>query len=151
MARLTALGRRRDDGRGERFVLAQAIGKINAVNRPITLAVLIPERRFGHAGDVAAHHDFDRERRAALADRYVGVGHGQNMIGDDILGRLKPERCELIEHLPLVRNQAEDAVKGGEPIGRHEDQTLILRVDITHLALGTFAHCVQVRGSQRVG
>ncbi len=71
---VTRFGGGRDDGRGQRVILVQAIGKVDAIDVAFTLAVAIPERGLGDAGNIAAHDHLDGQGCAGAHHCYIGVG-----------------------------------------------------------------------------
>ncbi|MEZ4613575.1 MAG: hypothetical protein R2838_25600 [Caldilineaceae bacterium] len=150
-SRRAALGRGRDDRRGQRVVLAQPVGEVDAVDGALALAVAVPERGLGHAADVTAHDDFDQQRRADAGHGHVGIGRGDQMVADDV-GRLcKPERGQLVEHLALVGHQAEDAIEGRQPVGGDEEEPVVAAVYVAHFAAGLGAEERQIGRPQGKG
>ena len=129
------LGRGRDERGGQRLVLAEAIGQMVSVKHTLAFGVAPPQRRARHAGDVASHHDLDRERSGRDGDERVGIGLGEGVVGDNVAARGEPPTRELVEHLALQRHGRDNTIEGGKPIGGDE-QHLIIRqlVGDAHLA-----------------
>jgi hypothetical protein len=114
---------------------AQAVGEVDAVRPAIALLVETPERGVGHAGDVAADDDLDRQRLRRPRDGDVGIGYVDNVIGHDVACLGKPPGAELVEHLAFVRDQPEDPVKGADAVAGDQHTLVATRVHVTHLAL----------------
>ena len=84
------LGGRRDDVGRQLCVLAQPVGQVVAVDGARAVGVLLPQRRRCDAGDVAADDHLDGQRCGGSADRQVGVGHRDQVVGDDRARLLEP-------------------------------------------------------------
>src|ERR1700683_3609218 len=129
-------------------VFVQACGKPNARNRAGGL-VFLP----GGAGDVAAHHAFDRKHLCALdqhraSTQLVGVFAnrgwvlvhlgGDQMVGDDVGKIIEPEQGKLAEDVPLLGNAGgQNVVEGGDAIGGDKKQLLVAdAIHVAHLAAG---------------
>ncbi len=120
VATVVGLGGGGDDRRVEARVLGETVGQFVAVHHPRAGRVLRPQCGVGDAGDVPPHDHLDRERHGAAGDQHVRIGNRHEVVGDDVTGLLEPPRRELVEHLTLVGHAGDDAVEGGQPIGRDE-------------------------------
>src|ERR1019366_1401067 len=115
---------------------AQSGGQLDAADRTVGL-VLLPAR----AGKIAAHHTLDgdhvgphHQHRAAmqlagiflqLRRVLVHVG-GDEVVGDDALEELEPEKRELRQHSSLLRYAGrQHIVECRDAIGRHEEQMFV--------------------------
>ncbi len=127
-------GRGRDQRLRQRVIFAQAVRQRKAVRAALALGIERPQRGGGHAGDVAAHDDFNRQRRGLAGDRHVGVGRGDEMVVHEVGGLGEPPGAELVEHLPLERNRAQHAVEGGHAVGCHQHAQAAAPVHLAHLA-----------------
>jgi hypothetical protein len=96
-----------------------------AVDLAIAACVEVPERRGGDAGDVAAHDDLDGQRRGFQGDECVGIGHGDDVVGDDVAGVGEPPRRQLVEHLALVGHGGDDAVECRQTVGGDEQTVAV--------------------------
>ena len=65
----------------------------------------------------------------------LGGGHGDDVVGDDVLGALEPELGDAVENLPLQRNRAQDVVESALAISGNEDPLVIQQIHVPHLAL----------------
>jgi hypothetical protein len=131
------LGGRCEDRRRQLLGLLQAGGQLDPADRLIDL-VLLP----AGAGQVATDDALDRvhleplDPDPAAGDllRHVLV---EEVVRDDLAGRLEPEDRHLGEHLALVGNRVgEDHVVGADPVRGDHDQILVRVVDLADLAGG---------------
>ncbi len=120
VATVFRLGRRGDDRRVEARVLGEPVGELVAVDDARPGRVLRPQRRVGDARDVAPNDHLDRQRRGAASDQDVRVGHGHDMVVDEVAGLFEPPGGELVEDLPLVRHAGDDPVERRETVGGDE-------------------------------
>ena len=141
---VAGFGGGRDDRFGQRIVLAQSIGEIDAVDCALTLAVAIPERRRGDAANEAAHNYLHRQWTALAPHCHIWIGHAEKMIAHNVPCPLEPERRQLIQYLSFVRHQPQNPIKRRQPIRGHKDQPIPLIVDLAHLAAGLRAEKGQV-------
>ena len=141
---LLELGRGRQDGLVELLVLLQPLGQAVAAEAAHALLVVVPGGGLGDAGDVAAHDELERKLFALAHDHDVRVGHVDDVVGHDVPRLLEPEGGDLVQHLALERNGAEDAVERGDPVGRDEDAAAALLVAVADLALLPLADSPEV-------
>ena len=128
------LGGGRDHVVGQCRVLAETVGELDAVDGARPIGVLTPERGGGDTGDVTAHDHLDGQRMCGAADGAVGVGHLEQVVGDDVARGGEPPRRQLVEHLALAGHRADDLVERRETVGRDE-QALVLRQPVRHTHL----------------
>src|SRR5690606_36388575 len=81
---VAGFGGRGHDVRRERRVLAESDGKLVPVDPAGTGRVHPPHRRVGHAGDVSAHDDLDRQRVRGAGEERVRVGHRHVVVRHDV-------------------------------------------------------------------
>ena len=112
-------------GWGRRLIVAQAVGQGVAIHLAQALVILRQDRGRGAAGQIAAHHDFDRQDGQPLADDDIGVGVGQDMVGAKVGGGVEPEPGDLGQDLALVGDGGKDAVKGRNAVGRNQDAAAV--------------------------
>ena len=115
------------------LVLLQALGEVDAAVLAHAVLVVGPERGGGGAGDVAAHHELDGERGALAADGDVRVGHGQHVIGHDVLGVAEPPGGGEVQHLALEGHGAQLAVEAGHAVGGDQHHLVVALEAVAHL------------------
>ena len=116
------------------LVLLQAFGEVDTAVLADAVVVVRPERGGGRAGDVASHDELDGEGSALAADGDVGVGDGEDVIGDDVLGVLEPPGRSQVQDLALEGNSAEFTVETRHTIGGDQDDLIATFKTIADLA-----------------
>ncbi len=130
-------------GSGSGSFFARPSAKFEPVDVALARLVLVPERRCGDAGDVAAHDYLHGQRFAAADDADVFIRQGLQVVGDDVACLAEPKCGKLVQYLTLVGYKAEDAVKGRQAVGRDENELLVVTVDLSHLAAAELVQCRQ--------
>ena len=80
---VVALGRlrgRRQDGLAKPLVLAQSVGQSVSTEEAFAALVGRPDRGRGHAGEVGAIDELDRQRPTLFHDRDVRIRNGEQVI-----------------------------------------------------------------------
>jgi len=72
------------------------------------------------------------------------------MVGQDVVGTLKPEGGQLVEHLTLEWNMAHHSVEGRETVGGDEHPLSVYSMEIANLPLATLAQAREVDFCQYV-
>ena len=125
----------RDEGDGEALVPREAAGEGDP-GHALAVAVVAPRG----AGQVAAHDHLDREHldladeggpAQAQRDRVAG---GQDVVRDEVGASLEPPGGNPGQDLALERHGREDAVEGGDPVARDEEEALLPSDDVPDLA-----------------
>jgi hypothetical protein len=74
------------------------------------------------SGQIAPDDELNRDGRALLGDSHIGIRHGEDVVGNEVLCGIEEVRGRLVEHLPLERNGlGQDVVERGNPVGRDEN------------------------------
>ena len=65
----------------------------------------------------------------------IDIG-SQEVIGNDVGKKVKPEQRNLRQHPPFLGNaRRQDVIERGNAVGSHEQQSLVVhRIDVAHLA-----------------
>ena len=135
MLALFGLGAWGQDRIRQPLMLLQAVGELVTAERARAAVVVSPDAGGGDARDVCANDHFDGKWLALDADHDAGVGHVDDVIGDDVLGLFEPPGRKTIEDLPLIRQRAEDAIKGADAVGHHDIPLAVRDVAVANLAL----------------
>ena len=141
---LLGLGRRRDQRPRQRLVLAHPVGQGVARKAPRARLVVLPDRGGRHAREIGAHDHLDRQAAALDGAGHVRVGHVDHVVGREVLRLLEPVGRELVQHLTLERDRAQDDVERAQPVGGHEDPPAAPAVALPHLAVVVLAEAGQV-------
>ena len=138
--------RRRGEQRGiERLVFGHAFRK--RVPTVVALALLVggPDRRARYAGQIAAHHELDRQDLDLLDDRHRRIRHLDQVVGRDVAGLVEPEGGELVQHLALQRDGSHHDVETADPVADHDRAALLADVAVANLPLDAGAQFGHVR------
>ena len=118
-----------DDGRGEGFVLTHTVGELDTAEGAFACLISTPSR----AGEVATDDHLYTEGLTAQAERYHGVGSGDEPVGDDVARSFEEVGRDLVEDLSLVGDAlGEYDVEGGDAVGG--DHRYLLATEEVHVA-----------------
>ena len=101
---------------------------------PLRLEFDVAGANFVRAVSVQKRH---RDRAwSTLCQGTIARVDGNQVIVDDRLEPIEPERGDLRQHLALIGDpRAQDVVEGGDAIGGDDQQAVAEVVDVTHLAV----------------
>ena len=126
---------RRDNRAWQLVVFHQAVRQGLSVNGASTLCVHGPDAGIGGAGNVIAHHHFDRQHVQLLGDDHVGVGIVDDMVWANVGGVLKPKSRGCGQHMALVGDGGEDMIKCGLAVGgNHQPPSVAQIIAFAHFA-----------------
>jgi hypothetical protein len=144
---LFGLGGGGKDGLGELFTLAEPVRKLLAAQVTSPSLVLAP----GVPGQIAADDKLDGNRRALSGNGDVRVRHGEDVVGDEVLGGLEEVGGRLVQDLPLEWNGLrQHVVERRDPVARDEDAPSVLAVVVPNLAVIALPEIIEVSASDRV-
>ena len=116
------------------LVLLQTFREVDTAVLTNTVIVVGPERGGGRAGNITSHDEFNGEGSALAANGDVGIGDGEDVIGNDVFGVLEPPGRSQVQDLALEGNSAEFTVKARHTIGGDQDNLVATLEAITDLA-----------------
>ncbi len=140
------LGGRGEDDLWQWNVLPHVVGQDAAVEVALAGRVARPDGSRGHAGEVPAHDELDRDDPALPDAHDVRVGRVDEVGRGDAAARhlSEPHRGEPVQDLALPGDVADPAVEGREPVGRDDEEFVAPIVDVANLASPRLAESGQV-------
>lgn len=122
----------REDRLGEGLVFGHAIGELHAAKEAFALAVCPPHG----ARQIAPNDHLDPNRLGFVNETHVGVEGANEVIGNDVLGFVKPKIGQGVEYRSFVGNGCFDFfIESRDPIRNHDEAGLAVNLEaVAHFA-----------------
>ena len=147
---LRRLRGRREERALEALVLLQPLGELVTAEDALAGLVVRPHARRGRARDVRTNDHLDGQRRAVDALEDVRIRHADEVVLRHVLRLLEPPRRETVQHLPLERDRAQDAIERTDAIADDDETPAVTAVVVADLALVALPEPFEPRGLESV-